>query len=292
MEENKSYQNKNCQNKSCQNKSYQSKVIRLKELMENDTKQDIAIAFSGGVDSSLLLRVACEYAKKNHTEVYAYTIHTMLHPMGELELTKRLAKEEGAIHKVIQVNELTEADITYNPENRCYLCKKCMFQKLKKDAEENGITTILEGTNLDDTKVYRPGIAAIKELGIKSPLLLAEFTKEEVRKLAGQYGISAAQKPSAPCMATRFPYGTRLDSEELKRADMLEERIRALGFYNVRARIYGTLVRIEVDGEDLNKLLTMRDEIITMTKHLGYDYVTVDLEGFRSGSQDIHIRKE
>lgn len=269
--------------------SLESKKKLLEESLLNMTQNDIAIAFSGGVDSSLLLKVACEKAKENHTNVYAFTIHTMLHPIEELEITEKMAKEMGAIHKVIQVDELTEAGIELNPVNRCYLCKKCMFTKLMEEAGTYGITTVIDGTNLDDTKVYRPGIQALQELGVISPLKQHEFSKTEVRELASQYGIAVSNRPSVPCMATRFPYGTRLVQTELNKVEKIEKFIKNLGFYNVRARIHDKLVRIEVDEKDLEKFIKDRKQIVNMIKELGYDYVSLDLEGFRSGSQDIHV---
>lgn len=268
------------------------KQKQLEILMDSYTKADIAIAFSGGVDSSLLLKLACEKAKENHSKAYAYTIHTMLHPMEELTLTEGLAREMGAVHRVIRVDELEEAGIQDNPVNRCYLCKKCMFTKLMKEAEAVGITTVMDGTNLDDTKAYRPGIQALQELGVASPLLQAGCTKEEVRALAAMYGISVSDRPSTPCMATRFPYGTRLTQGKLNQVERLETQIKALGFYNVRARIHGALVRIEVDERDLEKIMAYRQNIISFVKELGFDYVSLDLEGFRSGSQDLHVGKE
>ncbi len=264
---------------------------KLEELLDVYAKEDIILAFSGGVDSTVLLKAACEKAKKHHRNVYAYTIHTVLHPMEELELTERMAREMGAIHRVVQVDELREAGIQNNPENRCYLCKKCMFTKVKHEAERLGITTILDGTNADDTKEYRPGIAALAELGIKSPLLIAGFSKAEVRALAADYHLEVSNRPAAPCMATRFPYGTTLNSDEMHKVEQMETKIRQLGFYNVRTRIHELLVRIEVDRKDIPCLLEKKEEVIRLAKSLGYDYVTVDLEGFRSGSQDIHVTK-
>ena len=269
----------------------ENKEVKLVENLDSLTKNDIAIAFSGGVDSSLLLKIACEKAAENQTKVYAYTIHTMLHPMEELELTRKLANEMGAIHKVIQVDELTDAGIEMNPVNRCYLCKKCMFTKLIEEASNIGVETVIDGTNLDDTKVYRPGIQALKELGVISPLLLAEFSKSEVRALAAKYGIEVSERPSNPCMATRFPYGTRLVKEELDKVEKIEQFVRQMGFYNVRARIHDKLVRIEVDEKDIVLLLEKKARIISLIKELGYDYISVDLEGFRSGSQDLHVDK-
>ncbi|MDD2972863.1 MAG: ATP-dependent sacrificial sulfur transferase LarE [Lachnospiraceae bacterium] len=257
--------------------------------MDSYTKKDVAIAFSGGVDSSLLLKIACEKAELNHTKVYAYTIHTMLHPIEELELTADLAQEMGAVHQVIQVDELAEAGIENNPVNRCYLCKKCMFTKLITEMKMRNIHIAIDGTNLDDTKVYRPGIQALKELGVVSPLMMAGFTKQEVRTLAAQYEIAVSDRPSVPCMATRFPYGTKLVQTELDKVEQMEQFIKNMGFYNVRARIHDKLVRIEVDVKDIERVLEKRTDMISFAKKLGYDYISVDLEGFRSGSQDLHL---
>ena len=266
------------------------KRVMLDDLLENDTKCDCAVAFSGGVDSSLLLKLVCEKAKKNHTRVYAFTIHTALHPKAELELTERLAHEMGAEHVVIFVNELEEAGIENNPKNRCYLCKKCMFEKVISEAEKRNAVVVLEGTNADDTKEYRPGLTALKELGIQSPLMEAGMTKAEVRILAAEYGVSVADRPSSPCMATRFPYNTKLTLPELQNVERMEAAIHGLGFYNVRTRIHGNLVRIEVDAEHILKAVELKEELVQIGKENGYDYVTVDLEGFRSGSQDLHVR--
>lgn len=146
---------------------------------------------------------------------------------------------------------------------------------------------VIEGTNEDDLHQYRPGLRAVKELGIKSPLAECGFTKEEVRKMAGEYKISTASRPSAPCLATRLPYGTRIQKEVLKKIEEGEEYIRQLGYGNVRIRVYQNLVRLEVDPKDFGKVLTHKDRIIRKLKELGFSYVTLDLEGFRSGSMDL-----
>lgn len=265
-----------------------NKYRLLCERLDEYTKKDVAVAFSGGVDSSLLLLLAVNAAKKNGTTVYAYTIATTLHPAGETRHAVRLAEKMGAVPRVIHVDELSEAGIENNPPDRCYLCKKCMFTKLKKDARH---FVIIEGTNEDDMHVYRPGIKALKELGIISPLADCHLTKMEIRRLANDFGIEVADKPSAPCMATRFPYNTRLTKTRLEQAAKMEEYIRSLGFYNVRCRVNGRLVRIEVDKQDIKKLVLHGDDVTDYIKNIGYTYITVDLEGFRSGSMDIG-RKE
>ena len=274
------------------NMDYDDKKSALLEEISEYTKKDVILAFSGGVDSSLLLKLLCQAALINKTRVYAVTIHTTLHPVYEIAIAKQVAQEAGAIHSVIEVDEMAEAGITDNPMDRCYRCKKYLFTRLKKMAEERLIDTMLEGTNEDDLHVYRPGIRAVKELGIKSPLAEVHMTKAEVRRMAKEYGISVAMRPSTPCLATRFPYGTRLSYENMQKVEQAEDYLRKMGFYNVRLRVHDEIARIEVDAKDMDKLLTNRMEVIAYLKSLGYSYVTLDLEGFRSGSMDIQVQNE
>ena len=184
-----------------------------------------------------------------------------------------------------------EAGIKNNPVDRCYLCKKYLFSSLKEVAKELNVATILEGTNEDDLHVYRPGIKALGELGIKSPLAEAKFTKSEVRKLAEKYDISVANRPSTPCLATRFPYGTELSYESMRKVEEAEEYLRSLDLYNVRVRLHDDIGRIEVDDEGLETVILNKKDIISFFKSRGIEYVTIDLEGFRSGSMDYKDRK-
>ena len=252
--------------------------------------QDIMVAFSGGVDSSLILKTACDMAQEMGTRVYAVTMQTMLHPAGEIEEAKRICREMKAGHIVIAIDELKEAGIMDNQPERCYLCKKHLFTKIKEKAAELGIGIILEGTNGDDLHVYRPGIRALKELQIISPLAEAGISKEEVRKLASEYGIETASKPSMPCLATRFPYGTALTYKEMERVEQGEAYLRGLGLNNVRIRVHGTIARVEVDEEAFGEVIKRKNEIISFLQELGYVYVTLDLEGFRSGSMDVGLK--
>ncbi|WP_461812984.1 ATP-dependent sacrificial sulfur transferase LarE [Faecalimonas sp.] len=270
--------------------NYEEKRKKLLERIDNLTKENIVLAFSGGVDSSLLLKICCDASKKSGKKVYAITVETELHPMKDVEIATMVAKEAGAKHLIIRIDELHEAGIQYNPVDRCYLCKKLLFSKLKEKAKELCIQTIVEGTNEDDLHVYRPGIRALKELEILSPLAECGFTKKEVRKLAEEYGISVANRPATPCMATRFPYGTELDYEKMRSVEEGEEWLRTFGFYNVRIRVHGDLARIEIDEKDMEILLRNRIKIIKKLKTLGYSYITIDLEGFRSGSMDINLK--
>lgn len=266
--------------------------MSLQTIVDEYVHHDVMIAFSGGVDSSLLLKMACLQAEKYHTHVYAVTIQTALHPVMESSIAKKMAEEMGAIHKTVEVDELEGAGIIDNPVDRCYRCKKYMFTQVKKLAEELGVSTLLEGTNADDLKQYRPGIKALKELGLHSPLLEAGMTKKQIRELASQYHLEVADKPSSPCLATRFPYHTHLDYTQMRKVEKIEDYIHSLGFYNVRARIHDTLVRIEVDQESFHQLMEKRQQIIHFIKSLGYFYVSLDLEGFRSGSQDIGLEEK
>ncbi len=255
-------------------------------------QKDVVLAFSGGVDSSLLLHMMCEAAKSYKTTVYAVMIQSELSPVKDVEIARTVAGQAGACFDVLTIDELSQPGIYDNRTDRCYICKKYLFSNLIEFAARKSIQTILEGTNADDLHVYRPGIRAVRELGIKSPLADACLTKSEVRVLARKYGISVADKPSSPCLATRFPYGTHLTRAGLKAVEDGEAYIRELGFSNVRLRVYNSLVRIEVDQTQMALLLEHSAQIVGQLKSLGYDYVTLDLEGFRSGSMDIHIKKK
>ncbi len=265
------------------------KFEKLLASIEAYTSSDVIVAFSGGVDSSLVLKLACDAAARKNKKVYAITVHTRLHPMNEIEITKKVAAEAGAIHSIVHVDELQNAGVMLNPENRCYLCKKYIFTQLVEYATKMGINTILEGTNDDDLHVYRPGIKALRELDVKSPLAESGMTKSDVRQMAAQYNISVASRPSAPCMATRFPYNTKLSYDKMTNLEQGEEYIRSLDFYNVRIRIHDDIARIEVDVADLERFIANRTLIVEKLCALGFIYITLDLEGFRSGSMDYKV---
>lgn len=264
----------------------EEKKKQLQQLIDEYTKKDVCIAFSGGIDSSYLLRLLADAAKNKGTKVYALTFDTVLHPRCDIDVAKKVAGESGADHYIIQINELDNKKILNNPRNRCYLCKKELFTKLLIFAKERRITTVLEGTNADDRMHYRPGLKAIEELGIKSPLAEAMVTKEEVRKWSGELGISVAQRPSSPCLATRLPYDSPIDLKLLHKIELGEEKLRNLGYYNIRLRVHGDLVRLEIDCTEFEKLLHEKDRVTSYLKEVGFRYITLDLEGFRSGSMD------
>ena len=258
---------------------------RMRELVS----EDICLAFSGGVDSSLLLKAAADAAAETGKKVYAVTFDSRLHPSCDLRIARQVAGELGGIHQVMEVDELEQEEIRMNPVNRCYLCKRHLFMTLKKLAGEKGDRRILDGTNEDDMHVYRPGIRALKELGIISPLAELHITKEAVKGMASEYGISVASRPSTPCMATRLPYNTRIDYDVLDRIAQGEAYLRDVLPGNVRLRLHGGIARLEVDNEAFARLLDRRADVVRQLKGLGFTYVALDLEGFRSGSMDVGI---
>lgn len=273
----------------------EEKERRLVSVMNRYGNEPVCLAFSGGVDSSLLLKLACESARQHGTRVWAVTFDTMLHPACDLENAEKVAGELEASHVVLTIDELEQEELRNNPVNRCYLCKRRLFLKLQEFAAEKGCSVLLDGTNADDLKEYRPGLAALRELGIKSPLAVCGLTKKEVKTLAKKYGISTASRPSAPCMATRLPYGARLDYDLLKRIEEGEEFLRQELFSggkpgNVRMRIHGDTARLETDAEQFAAVLEKREEIAKRLKALGFTYITLDLEGFRSGSMDVKLK--
>lgn len=269
-----------------------NKLIKLENKISKLVEEGACIAFSGGVDSSLILKLACEAGEKFNKQIYAVTFETKLHPIYDITISKKVADEMGAIHEIIQINEFENKKIIKNPIDRCYHCKKFLFQNLKEFAKIHNLKYILDGTNADDLKVYRPGVKALEELGVISPLADIGITKGEIREFAINLNISVASRPSAPCMATRLPYDTEINFELLDNIEKGEEFIRNLGFEDVRLRVHNDIARIEVNKKHLIKLITEKDVITACLKDLGFIYITLDLEGFRSGSMDIHIKNK
>lgn len=267
----------------------EKKEKQLQKLLNELCREDTGIAFSGGVDSSLLLIMAWEQAKITGKKLYAFTMDTVLHPKGDLEAAKAVIQRTDAIHVILKVDELAVPEIQENPVNRCYLCKKELYSQMSVCAQQKGISALLEGSNEDDLYVYRPGIRAVKELGIRSPLAECHITKEEVRYLAKKYKLPVAERPSSPCMATRLPYGQKIDLELLRRIDQAESMLRDRGYKNVRVRVHGNIMRLEIDSCDLKRVIEEREILLPRLKEFGFGYLTLDLEGFRSGSMDIEI---
>lgn len=262
------------------------KLKALQERMGELTRENICIAFSGGVDSSLLLKTAAMAAKENGTIVYAVTISTRLLPQEDTRIARQVALECGAEHHVLVIDESRDERILENGRDRCYWCKSFLFTALKRWAGERSVGTILEGSNADDRKAYRPGLRAVKEMGILSPLAELQMTKQEVRQAAEELHLSVAARPAAPCMATRLPYDTPLDFDAMERLAEGERRLRGMGFPVVRLRLHGDIVRVEVAEEQLAEALAVREEIVALLRSLDFRYIALDMEGFRSGSMD------
>lgn len=255
----------------------------LKEML----KDGVCIALSGGVDSSLLLALLSEYNQEN--KLHAVTFASILHPLCDTSSAKELAKKYDVSHTVLNDDVLSNKNIRMNPPDRCYHCKKMLFSTLCDFAKSKNLKWVIDGTNKDDLSQYRPGLKALKELSIRSPLAEFGCTKADTRKMASAINLSVAQKPSSPCLATRLPYNTEITEEILKRVEYSEAFIRTLGVDTVRVRTYNDMARIEVSKEDFNILISKKDEIIPKFKEFGFNNITLDLEGFRSGSMDVKI---
>lgn len=267
---------------------------KIIQYFEPFVKDGICIAFSGGADSALLLKTACLARERrtgrtegpNPPEILAVIVQTRLHPHEDTLQAQALAASMGASCITLEIDELEDPRIQQNPLNRCYLCKRLLFSSIKKTALAHGCRQVFDGTNFNDTREYRPGLAALEELGICSPLKELGVTKKQVREFSRTLGLSTSDKPSAPCLATRLPYGASLDYGLLDQIHSGELFLRKLGFYNVRLRYHAPILRIEVDLPSLGKILCQRERIVQRMKNLGFPYVTLDLEGFRSGSMD------
>ena len=243
----------------------------------------VLVAFSGGVDSTLLLRVAKDVLG---SEVLAVTASSAVYPSEEIERAKALAQKLRARHEIIETGELANPKFVSNPKDRCYWCKKELFAELTSIARENTLRYVVDGSNFDDLDDFRPGMKAARELGVRSPLQEAMLTKADIRSMSKRMGLPTWSKPSLACLASRLPYGTRITRDKLVRIDRAERFLKDLGFTHVRVRHHETIARIEVPEVDIARLLSdkSRTQIISYFKTLGYSYVTVDLEGYRTGS--------
>jgi len=247
------------------------------------------VAFSGGQDSAFLLKVCSLVLPK--ANILAVTAVSATYPKDELRKARKLAKDIDVKLKVIKTRELDNKEFSVNSVQRCYFCKKELFSKLISLARENKLNFVLDASNISDKLDYRPGNIAKKELKIKSPLLEAGFDKEDIRKLSKELGLSSWNKPSLACLASRIPYGTKITADLLRRIDQAEAYLTSLGFRQVRLRHYNGLCRIEVEKKHINRLLHNRLAIVEKLKDLGYNYITVDLEGYRTGSLNEVIKR-
>ena len=246
----------------------------------------VLVAFSGGVDSTLLLKVAKDALGDGN--VLAVTALSPLYPERELTGVKKLIQTVGVRHLLIESNELEIPGFSKNPPDRCYYCKKELYAELLNLAKKEAIPFIVEGSTLDDEKDHRPGKKAVQELGVRSPLKEAAFTKMEVRELSKVLGLPTWDKPSFACLASRFPYGEEITEEGLRMVDEAEDFLFRMGFKQFRVRHYQNLARIEILPEEMGRLMegALKGKVVSHLKTIGYKYVTLDLQGFRSGSMN------
>lgn len=240
----------------------------------------VIVAFSGGVDSSLLLKIAKDTLQDR---VIAVTASSPIHSRQELELAKRIAKKLHCKHVILKSNELKKKRFANNPRDRCYVCKLALFKKIKKCAARKGYT-VIEASNASDLRDYRPGLRALEKLRITSPFILANVSKQEIRMLAKKYKLPNWNRPAMACLATRVPYGRKITQQLLKRIDRAEHYLRRLNIRNVRVRDHDPIARIEIMSDDVGIVLTHRSKITDYFHRLGYKYVTLDLNGYRPGS--------
>jgi uncharacterized protein len=217
--------------------------------------------------------------------VHAVTLATPFSTVSETEQAERMAKEMGARYSVIRMEDMPEI-VLANPPDRCYHCKLAIFREIQGYAAANGLKWVLDGTHADDLTVYRPGLQAVKELGVRSPLAELGFHKEDVRAVAAEFGLAVAEKPAAPCLATRIPYHTAIDIAVLPRIDAVEIAVRSLGIPVVRARLHGDTIRLEVAAEYFALVVEHREALLDAVKKAGFERLTLDLAGYKSGSFD------
>ena len=256
---------------------------RLDKLLAILEKMDsVLVAFSGGVDSSLLLKAAKLSVKGR---VIAVTSVSPTMPCEDAVFAKQIALSIDVEHLLIKTDELKDSRFTSNPLTRCYYCKKGIFDKLKDYAKTQGISFILDGSNVDDMGDYRPGRKAALEAGVRSPLIEAGLRKEDIRAISRKLGLPTWNKPASPCLASRIPYGHEITEQALKQVEKAEGLLRLLEFKEFRVRHYGELARIEILPSDFSRIVVdeVREKIVSFFKLCGYRQIALDLEGFRSG---------
>lgn len=257
------------------------------QLLQDNLKSlgSVVVAFSSGVDSTFLLKVAHDVLQD---KAIAVTASSCSFPERELHESEAFCKENGIEHIICKSEELDIEGFRQNPKNRCYLCKRELFEKIWDIAKEHGIQAVAEGSNLDDNGDYRPGLTAVEELKVKSPLREAGLTKEEIRELSKQLGLPTWDKQSFACLSSRFVYGETIDENKLSMVDKAEQLLLDMGFHQVRVRIHGMMARIEVLPEEIGRIVEeeTRKTVWGKLKEYGFTYVTLDLAGYRTGSMN------
>jgi pyridinium-3,5-biscarboxylic acid mononucleotide sulfurtransferase len=264
-----------------------TKLYRLKKIL--NSYGSFIIAFSGGVDSSFLLAAARRFIPKN--KILAVTAVSKTYPLEELSFSRKICRKLGIRQKIIRTRELKNNKFISNPANRCYFCKKELFGRLNKLARDAGFKEVIDASTVSDKIDFRPGNLAKLEFNVRSPLLQAGFTKQDIRSLSKAWGLSSWDKPAMACLASRIPYGIKITSGILKRIEKAESYLMRLGFKVVRVRDYGISCRIEVAKDRIGDLLSKKSDIVKRFKKLGYNFITLDLEGYRCGSLNQAIGK-
>lgn len=257
----------------------EEKLGKLKQLLEET--ESVLIAYSGGVDSAFLLKVARDVLGDR---VVAVTARSPTYPEREYLEAQELARRLGVRFLSTSTDELSRQEFVSNAPDRCYWCKRGLFEKLREIARREHIRWVAEGSNFDDLKDFRPGWKAAQEIGVRSPLCEVELTKEEIRLLSRKLGLSTWDKAPFACLASRIPYGTAITREVLEKINRAEESLLSLGLRQVRVRHHGEIARIEVEPQDMEEIVRRREEAAGRLKALGYLYIVLDLEGYQSGS--------
>lgn len=265
------------------NRIAEDKLDNLRSYLQD--LGSVAVAFSSGVDSTFLLKVAFELLGD---KAIAVTLKSETFPSGELNESREFCEKEGIEHVIVEADQFSIEGFGDNPENRCYICKKDIFTKILAAAKERGISHVIDGSNSDDIGDFRPGMQALSELDIKSPLRDCGLSKAEIRALSCEMGLPTWDKPSYACLATRIPYGEEITKEKLGMIEHAENYLINLGFRQMRVRFHGGIARIEILPDEIDRFMDedIRRRVNTAFKEIGFDYVTLDLSGYRSGSMN------